>query len=63
MTAARYVLTETAAADLDEIWGYIAADSVDAADRVFSELLEACGRLGTHPEIGHTREDLYRVAR
>jgi plasmid stabilization system protein ParE len=28
-----YVLSPDAALDLDDIWEYIAADSVDAADR------------------------------
>lgn len=58
MTAARYTLTETAAADLDEMWEYIAADNIDAADRVFEELLDACDRLGTNPGMGYAREDL-----
>lgn len=58
MTAAHFVLTETAAAYLHEICDYIAADSIDAAGRVFGELLEACDRLGTQPGMGHAREDL-----
>ena len=58
MIQARYVLTATAAADLDEIWEYIAEESLDAADRVFGELLGECARLATDPGIGHTREDL-----
>ena len=30
----RFELTKSALADLDELWLYIAADNVDAADRV-----------------------------
>jgi len=58
MIPGRYILTETAAADLDEIWEYIAEDNQDAADRVFAELLAECARIGSDPGIGHAREDL-----
>jgi plasmid stabilization system protein ParE len=58
MSPARYVITETAVADLHEIWEYIADDSPDVADRVFQELLNECERLASDPGIGHTREDL-----
>lgn len=58
MTPVRYALTETAAADLEEIWAYIAEDSLDAADRVLGELLAECERIAIDPAIGHAREDL-----
>jgi plasmid stabilization system protein ParE len=36
-----FVLHPAAYEDLDEIWEYIAADSLDAADRVREEIYEA----------------------
>jgi len=54
----RYVLGQDAAGDLDEIWEYIAADSIDAADRWLSKLLAEFDRLAKNPGIGHTRKDL-----
>ena len=36
-----YVLGVDAALDLEDIWGYIAADSVDAADRLVGKLFDA----------------------
>ena len=54
----RYELTRTALADLDELWLYIAADNVDAADRVSDAILGACELLAQHPLVGHARRDL-----
>ncbi len=51
-------LAPEAAADLREIWRYIAADSVHAAKRFRLKLLDACRQLGMNPGMGHTREDL-----
>jgi plasmid stabilization system protein ParE len=51
-------LSPEAARDIEEIWDYIARDSVRAARRVRQELLEACRRLAQTPGIGHTRRDL-----
>lgn len=34
----RFVLTRAADQDLNEIWDYIAADSIEAADRVLDAL-------------------------
>jgi plasmid stabilization system protein ParE len=47
-----------ALADLDEIWEYIALDSLDAADRVIAEILTAIGNLVSFPSVGHKRPDL-----
>lgn len=44
--------------DLDEIWEYIAADSIDAADRVLNKIAEAFEQLAQTPGIGHYREEL-----
>ena len=53
-----FVLHPQAYADLDEIWEYIAADSLDAADRVREEIYEAIQSLVPFPYIGHSRPDL-----
>jgi plasmid stabilization system protein ParE len=53
-----YVLSGEALLDLDEIWGYIAQDDIEAADRWISKLLDACEMLARNPRAGHTRKDL-----
>jgi antitoxin ParD1/3/4 len=53
-----FVLHPDAVKDLEEIWEYIAADSLDAADRVREEIYEAIQSLAPFPHIGHTRPDL-----
>lgn len=54
----RFVLHPEAYADLDEIWEYIAEDSLDAADRVREEIFYAIRSLVTFPRLGHKRADL-----
>ena len=54
----RYILSEDADRDLDDIWDYIAADNVDAADRWIGKLFDAFDAIGNTPGIGHKREDL-----
>ena len=44
--------------ELDDIWEFIAADSLDAADRVIAEILAAIGALVRFPDMGHQRPDL-----
>jgi plasmid stabilization system protein ParE len=53
-----FVLHPQAYADLDDIWEYIAADSMDAADRVREEIYEAIRSLVPFPYIGHSRPDV-----
>lgn len=53
-----FVLHPEALADLEEIWEYIAADNLDAADRVLEELYEAIHGLISFPQQGHRRSDL-----
>lgn len=53
-----YILSVDADVDLDDIWEYIAADSVDAADRWIGKLFDAFEALGHTPGMGHRREDL-----
>ena len=44
--------------DLDEIWEYIRADSLHAADRMIAEILSAIRGLVPFPGLGHRRTDL-----
>jgi plasmid stabilization system protein ParE len=53
-----YVLSADADLDLDEIWEYIAADNIEAADRWIGKLFDAFEALGHAPGMGHKREDL-----
>ena len=53
-----YVLSAGADLDLDDIWEYIAADSLDAADRWIERLFVAFDVLARTPGMGHKREDL-----
>jgi plasmid stabilization system protein ParE len=53
-----YVLSEDAVLDLDAIWDFIAADSIDAADRWTDKLFEMFEAIGQTPGIGHLRTDL-----
>ena len=53
-----FVLHPQACAELDDIWEYIAADNVDAADRVREEIYQAIQSLIPFPYVGHTRTDL-----
>jgi plasmid stabilization system protein ParE len=53
-----FVLHPQAYTDIEEIWEYIAADSLDAADRVREEIYEAIQSLVPFPYIGHSRPDL-----
>lgn len=45
-------------ADLNDIWEFIAQDSVDAADRVLDEVQKAINMLVRAPLAGHLRPDL-----
>ena len=53
-----FVLHPQAYADLDEIWEYIVADNLDAADRTREAIYEAIQSLVPFPYIGHIRPDL-----
>jgi plasmid stabilization system protein ParE len=55
-----YILGAAVELDLDEIWEYIAADNIDAADRWIGKLFDAFEALGQTPGMGHRREDLTR---
>jgi len=53
-----YILHPQAYADLDEIWEFIAEDSLDGADRVREEIYQAIRALVPFPHQGHRRTDL-----
>ncbi len=53
-----YDLHPEAIVDLDEIWEFIAADSIVAADKVNDEILDAIAALMPFPHQGHRRTDL-----
>jgi toxin ParE1/3/4 len=53
-----FVLHPQAYTDLEEIWEYIAADNLDAADGVREEIYEAIQSLVPFPYVGHSRPDL-----
>src|SRR6266851_3352259 len=53
-----FVLHPDAFADLEEIWEFIAADNLSAADRVLEEIHEAIRALVLFPQQGHSRPDL-----
>ncbi len=53
-----FVLHPDAFADLDEIWEFIAADNLSAADGVLEEIYEAICALVPFPLVGHSRPDL-----
>ena len=54
----RYVLSREAERDLEELWDYIAADNIEAADRLIAKLFDAFECLAQNPRIGHQRQDL-----
>lgn len=53
-----FVLAPEAEQDLNNIWSYIAADSLDAADGFLETLYDQIVALGETPGMGHRREDL-----
>lgn len=54
----RFVLSPEAAQDLNDIWEYIAEDSLDAADRFLGKLYDQILALAQTPGMGHRREDV-----
>ena len=53
----RYILSRLAERDLDEIWLYIAEDSVEAADKVIEKIRDAMRKLAEMPGMGHRRDE------
>ncbi|HEY6291040.1 MAG TPA: type II toxin-antitoxin system RelE/ParE family toxin [Terriglobia bacterium] len=52
-----YVLGADAVLDLEDIWEYIASDSLAAADRWIAKLFDAFEEVADTPGIGHRREE------
>jgi plasmid stabilization system protein ParE len=48
-----YAFHPEALSDLNEIWEFIGADNLDAADRVIAEILSAIDGLVAFPGRGH----------
>jgi toxin ParE1/3/4 len=51
-------ILRSAVKDLDEIWLYIARDSVDAAEKMIQRIEEASQNLASMPGMGQKRDDL-----
>jgi toxin ParE1/3/4 len=49
-----FVLHPEALADLEEVWEFIAANNLEAADRVLDEIRLAMQSLASFPQMGHT---------
>ena len=52
----RYRLTVRAEEDVRDIWLYIAADNIDAADKLVDRFTELYEQLATNPEMGPAQE-------
>ena len=55
---AEFVLTRSAREDLDELWTFVAAANIDAANRLLTEIEAAIQHLTEMPRLGHRRPDL-----
>jgi toxin ParE1/3/4 len=54
----RLVVSPLAQADIDEIWDYIARDSVRNANRFVDQIERRFGLLADNPRLGVLRDDL-----
>lgn len=54
----RYTLSRPAREDLDDIWLYIARDSIEEADRFIDLLTAKFPLVASQPRMGRLREDL-----
>jgi len=52
------IVSPAAAKDLEDIWTFIAQDSVRNADKVVREIRRAFQKVALMPGMGHLREDL-----
>jgi toxin ParE1/3/4 len=59
----RYVVAPRAITDLDEIWDYVARDSIASADRLLDRFHELFRMLSRQPFIGESRAELKQNAR
>jgi toxin ParE1/3/4 len=54
----RIVVAPLAQADIDEIWDYIARDSLANADRFVDQIVQRFALLADNPRLGSRRDDL-----
>jgi toxin ParE1/3/4 len=54
----RIIISPLAQADIDQIWDYIARDSILNADRFVDRIEQRFGLLAANPRLGVAREDL-----
>jgi toxin ParE1/3/4 len=55
----KILLRPEAEKDLDEIWLYIAQDSLSSADKLLDEIEETSQRLARFKNMGRNRDELY----
>lgn len=58
MSRRRFILSDQAEADLEDIGAYIAHDSPRAAERVMAALLAKCELIAVQPTLYPAREDI-----
>ncbi|HXJ92070.1 MAG TPA: type II toxin-antitoxin system RelE/ParE family toxin [Terriglobia bacterium] len=58
----RYRLGHDAEQDLDDIWEFVAAHNIDAADRLVAKFFDTFEALAQMPGMGHQRKDLTHLA-
>lgn len=56
---ARVRKTALAEEDLEEIWLYIAADNIAAADALLDKLVAKSAMLASNPELGRARPEIH----
>ena len=54
----RLVVTRRARDDLDDLWFYVAQDSIEAADRLIDKLFDKCMLIVHSPQIGRERPEI-----
>lgn len=54
----RVVKTKRAESDLEDIWFYIAQDSLLAADKILDDIETQCRLIATQPRMGRARPEL-----
>ena len=59
----RLKLTRAAERDLEDIWLYIARDSVAYFDAYLEKILSRCALLAEHPEAGRERDEVAKGLR
>jgi len=55
--------TQRSRGDLDDVWDYIACDSIDEADGFIDRILRKCLLIAENPEVGRARDELVKGVR